>query len=193
MKNPRINFRRPTRLFFKNPILALCVRDRHALPRQTRQAHGNTESQRTCRHLKQLNIMMSSHTTDPKTSTVGTSCWRSASARVHLAPYGRPPAPEVSRGFAHEPERSSSNAQQKQQSRNTQVAIILQYLSAVVKKMLNAVRFITIIYCPNQTRMWLICSQMLFIGSNAPQQLLILPGPDSVTTVCSLENCIKST
>ena len=47
----------------------------------------------------------------------------------------------------------------------------------------NAVRFITTIYCPNQTLIWFICSQMLSIGSNAPSQLLISPGPDSITTI----------
>ena len=37
-----------------------------------------------------------------------------------------------------------------------------------VTKKQKAVRFITTIYCPNQTQMWFICYQMLFIGSNAP-------------------------
>ena len=44
-------------------------------------------------------------------------------------------------------------------------------------------RFITSIYCPNQTLIWFICSQILFIGFNAPSLLLISPGPDSLNTL----------
>ena len=52
---------------------------------------------------------------------------------------------------------------------------------------------------PKSDPMWFICSQMLFIGIITKAQailavkLLILPGPDSLATVYSLQNCTKST